>query len=476
MSTIAEPIEDRRAEGPGRAVSALAGLSLAALLSALGTSIANVGLPAMAAGFGASFPAVQWVVLAYLLAMTAAVVGAGRLGDLFGRRRLLVAGIMLFSAASAAAGLAPTLPVVIAMRALQGLGAAVMTALAVAMVGEAVPAGRAGRAMGLLGAMSAAGTALGPSLGGALVSGFGWRAVFLATVPLGLVAAGLVRRGLPAVERTTIAGRGGFDTAGTASLALALIAYALAMTTGRAGIGPQSLGFLVIAGGGLVAFLHVEARVATPLIRPAMLREPRLAAGCAANALVATVMMATLIVGPFHLSGALALGIGATGLAMSVGPVVAALAGIPAGALADRIGPRRGGLAGLAGIAGGCALLAGIPETAGVLGYVLPLAAVTAGYALFQAANTTAVMAAAGPDRRGVVSGLLQLSRNMGLISGASLVGALFSAAIGPGDVAIAGPAAIASATRTTFAVMGGLAVIAAGVLVRLPASAREGE
>src|SRR4051794_13228304 len=140
---------------------ALAALSLAMLLASLGTSIANVALPTLAQAFDASFQEAQWVVLAYLLASTTVIVSVGRLGDLTGRRRLLVAGIALFTIASALCGLAPSLWTLIAARAAQGLGAAIMLALAMALVSEAVPQARTGSAMGLLGTMSAIGTALG---------------------------------------------------------------------------------------------------------------------------------------------------------------------------------------------------------------------------------------------------------------------------------------------------------------------------
>ena len=160
---------------------ALASLSLAMLLSSLGTSIANVGLPTLARAFNAPFQQVQWVVLAYLLATTTLVVSAGRLGDMVGRRRLLLAGIALFTLASVLCGMAPTLGLLIAARALQGLGAAVMMALTMALVAQTVPQDKTGSAMGLLGTVSAIGTALGPSLGGLLIAGVGWQALFLST-------------------------------------------------------------------------------------------------------------------------------------------------------------------------------------------------------------------------------------------------------------------------------------------------------
>ena len=177
---------------------ALASLSLAMLLSSLGTSIANVGLPTLARAFNAPFQQVQWVVLAYLLATTTLVVSAGRLGDMVGRRRLLLAGIALFTLASVLCGMAPTLGLLIAARALQGLGAAVMMALTMALVAQTVPQDKTGSAMGLLGTVSAIGTALGPSLGGLLIAGVGWQALFFINLPLGLLAFFLAYHTLPA--------------------------------------------------------------------------------------------------------------------------------------------------------------------------------------------------------------------------------------------------------------------------------------
>ena len=149
---------------------ALVCLSLSMLLASLGTSIANVGLPALAHVFNASFHAVQWVVLAYLFAITAVIVNAGRLGDRLGRRRLLLSGLLLFAAACALCAVAPSLPWLIGARVLQGVGAAVMMAMTLAMVGETVSRERTGRVMGWLGTMSAVGTAMGPSVGGMLLS------------------------------------------------------------------------------------------------------------------------------------------------------------------------------------------------------------------------------------------------------------------------------------------------------------------
>lgn len=438
-----------------------ASLSLSMLMPSLDTSIANAGLPALAQAFGASFQAVQWIVLAYLLAITTLIVSAGRFGDILGRRRFLLAGISLFTVASVLCGAAPTLWFLVAARALQGLGAAIMLALTLASVGETVPKEKTGSTMGLLGTMSAIGTTLGPSLGGLFLAGPGWRWIFLINLPLGLANLYLAHRYLPAgppcvactLDDTMKAnpGRSTFDTKGTLLLAVTLAAYALSMTLGRGHFGPLNLALLAAAAVGTALFVRVEAGAISPLIRLELFRNLHLSAGLAMSALVSTVLMSTLVVGPFYLARALGLSPALVGLVLSVGPLVAALAGVPAGRIVDRLGAQRMTLAGLIGIASGCLVLSLLPATLGVAGYLAPIVCITASYALFQAANNTAVLTAIQPDQRGLVSGLLSLSRNLGLISGASVMGAIFALASSTTAIATASPAAIGSGMHITF-------------------------
>jgi EmrB/QacA subfamily drug resistance transporter len=430
------------------------------LLSSLGTSIANVGLPTLAQAFQVSFQEVQWVVLAYLLAITTLIVGAGRLGDNFGRRRLLLAGIFLFTMASAFCGIAPTLGLLIVARAVQGLGAALLMALAMAMVGESVPKAKTGRAMGLLGTMSAVGTALGPSLGGVLIAGLGWRSIFLVNIPLGILTYHLARRYLPEVRQAQKNQTAAIDILGTSLLALSLAAYALAMTVGRGHFSSLNLSLLLASAGGVSLFVLAETRTASPLIRLPMLRDVGLSASLAMSTIVSTVIMATLVVGPFYLSRALGLDATSVGLALSVGPIAAALVGVPAGRWVDRFGPHRMTVFGLVGVAGGSSALSLLPATLGVPGYLVPIVVMTSGYALFQTANNTAVMGAISPDQRGVISGMLNLSRNLGLITGASFMGAVFAWGTAVNDITKARAGEIAAGMRTTFAIAAVLIVI----------------
>ncbi|MBV4482083.1 MFS transporter [Pseudomonas khavaziana] len=391
----------------------LVALSLSMLLAALGTSIANVGLPSLAHAFAASFHAVQWVVLAYLLAITAVIVSAGRLGDYLGRRRLLLAGLLLFALASAGCAVSPSLPWLVGARALQGLGAAIMIAMTLGMVGDTVSKQNTGRVMGLLGTMSALGTAMGPSLGGLLLSLWGWRALFLIGMPLAGLAAVLAYRYLP------------------------------------------------------VDACRRDAPVPDTFWAP--LRDAELRAGLAMSALVSAVIMATFVVGPFYLSRGLGLDPAWMGLAMAVGPAVAAITGIPAGYLTDRLGTWRLTLVGIGTML--CAAL-WLSQVSGLATYIAALMVLTTGYSLFQAANNTAVMRDVPSTRRGTVAGLLNLSRNLGLIFGASALGAVFARS--SPDVTYATPLSVAAGLHNTFAAAAGL-ILLAGVIAWNSARKRAG-
>ena len=440
---------------------AMASLALSIVLASLGVSIPYVALPTLTEAFGVSFQAVQWVVIAYLLAITTLVVGIGRLGDIMGHRRVLLAGIIIFTIASIVCAAAPAFWVLIAGRAMQGVGAAALMALTLALVRQTVPKEATGRAIGLLGTMSAIGTALGPTLGGMLTAGPGWRAIFLILVPLGILNLFLALRALPALGPATERDSGPFDALGTLLLGLCVGAYALALTVGGRDFGRLNLAVLLgaVVVGSL--FVFAQSRVRSPLIQLAALRDAGLSSGLAINVLTSTVIMATLVVGPFYLSRALGLGEVLVGLVVSTGPVVAALSGIPAGRLVDHFGIPIVLVAGLVQVAAGSVALALLPVTLGIAAYVAAIAVLTSGYQLFLAANNTAVMTEVREDQRGVISGMLTLSRNLGLTTGASLMGAAFAFAAGTTDMRMAPPDAVAFGMRMTFAFAAALVVFA---------------
>ncbi|MDF3606702.1 MFS transporter [Paracoccus sp. DMF-8] len=388
----------------------MAALALSMLLASLGTSIANIALPALTGAFSASFQHVQWVVLAYLATLTVSVIVAGWLGDAYGLRRMQFFGLGLFASAALLCGVAPNLWILVGARAIQGIGAAFLMTLTMALMRETAGEDRIGRAMGLLGTVSALGTALGPSLGGVLLSIAGWQGIFLVQFPLAILA-----------------------------LVLAFIALPQGSPreTGRSS-GQRPLKTKV-------PFGYLTA-----------------------NLLVAAVMMTTLVVGPFYLGLGLGLTELAVGLVMAVGPVTSIFSGIPSGRVVDAWGARRVLGGGLILLLVATLLLSFLPHTIGVVGYALSIAILAVGYQLFQAATNTAVLAEVPKDQRGGVSGLLNLSRNLGLIAGASAMGAVFALVAGTDELGHAPASAVGAGLRITFLLAGGMTMVALLITRRL--------
>ncbi|MGL6476802.1 MFS transporter, partial [Aeromonas hydrophila] len=204
-----------------------------------------------------------------------------------------------------------------------------------------------------------------------------------------------------------------------------------------------------------------ELGAAAPLLPLALLGTRRLRGGLAASALVAGIMVLTLLIGPFYLQGAFGLDPLTSGLLISGGPLLAALTGLPAGWLVDRVGAITVVRLGLLLMSGAAALLAALSPALGPLGYLLPILLLTAGYALFQTANNSAVMGGSGGQARGAVAGLLTLARNLGQLTGAAGLGALFAGLAGGGDPAVASASELHFAMQASFA-LGGVLLLAA--------------
>ena len=438
-----------------------AGPMLTILLASLGTSIANVALPQLASAFAAPFSTVQWVVIAYLLSLTVCSAGAGRLGDRVGHGRALRLGVALFVFGAIAAALCTQIWLLILARMVQGAGAAVMIVLPMALLRDKTPADRLGRAMGLLGTASAIGTALGPALGGFLIASLGWPAIFWLLAALGGLCLWLGRERGQAAKQTFVAEK--IDLRGAISFGVAIAGVALTLTLPFGAIG---IGTLVASGISALVFLRAERRASAPFFPPSALADRAMRRGLAANALVAAVMMTTLVVGPFYLARGLGLGSGAVGLVLSVGPVLSTLSGFPAGRMVDRLGAGQVAQLGVMAMAIAVALIAGFVSRFGLVAYLGGIAILTPGYQLFLAANTTLVLTKAGSAERGVISGLLGLSRNIGLIIGAAGMGALFARAAGRADAALANAPQIGFAVVVSFAVATGLLIVAV-LLVR---------
>lgn len=451
---------------PQTSTSTLIALAAATLTASLGISIGSVLLPTLTQAFSATVSDVQWVVLAYLMSVTIAIVPAGRLGDLYGHRRVLTIGLVIFVVASVLCATAPDLGVMIAGRVLQGLGGAVLIALPMSMARDLVPTERLGRAMGVLGTTSAVGTALGPSLGGGLLAWGDWRMAFWLLAAFGTFTFIFSVTALPRSSVRKVASIKELDLLGILVLVIALCAYALATSGNATDILIHPMVLFAVALMAFALFVIVENRASSPLVPMMLLRDRRTCIGFVMNMIVGTVMMSTLVVGPFFLAFSLGLDVTLIGLVLAVGPAVSALSGVPAGRFTDRIGANRAVAIGLLQAVFGLLCLALLPRYSGVGGYVVALVVLTPAFQLFLAANNTLVLRDSDKEQRGRLSGLLGLSRNLGLMTGASAMPTLFVGFLGKGNIGDASVEDVAYAFSLTFVVAASLAVVALGLAI----------
>ena len=402
------------------------GVGLGVLMSTLDSSIVTIALPTLVEKFHTTFPIIQWVVLSYLVVITAAMLGIARLGDMVGKKQVYMTGLGIFSVGSLLCGLSPSVGWLIGFRALQATGAVMMTSLSLAIITEIFPPEERGRALGVIGSVVSIGFALGPSLGGILVGLVSWRAIFLVNVPIGVAAVLAVWKMVPDLPPRTQDRR--FDLMGAFVMFATLAAYALGMTLGQ-DRGFQDgliLALLAASGVGLGVFLGVESRAKQPMLNLRLFRDPIFGINLLMGLLV-FVVIAGLFIFPFFLELVKHYPTEQVGLMMVAVPALMGIASPVAGALSDRFGSHAISLLGLLVIAGACLGISTLNQDVTVWGFVLRAAPLGIGFGIFQSPNNSAIMGTAPRDQLGVVSGLLALTRTLGQTSGLPLIGALFT-------------------------------------------------
>ena len=400
-------------------------LVLVAMILALGmltidVTVVRVALPTIQRELGASNVEQQWVVNAYLLSVGVFVVAGGRAGDLFGRRRVFLIGLGAFTVCSALSGLADSGSALIAARAGQGVGAAIMTPGIFSIVTDAFDGPALGRAMGSLTGTAAAGLSIGPLLGGILIGVAGWRSIFFINVPLGVLAAIAVARYVPERRRDD-APR--IDLAGLVTLGLGLTALNVGLMEGErwGWSSARTLGVLFGAVVLLVGFWALEQRVDAPLVDPRMLRRRELAAANAVGFCAQFVSTGFTVLVAIYLQSELHYSPLATGALLLPMTIPLLIASPLSGRLLERAGARLLTTAGMALVAAGVAWVA-IGATGGRLAGLLPgFVLFGCGFAAVLTTLTTAVMAAAGELDRGMVSGIYNTARNVGASLGVAV-------------------------------------------------------
>lgn len=388
----------------------------------LDSTVVNVALPAIGRQLGGGLTEQQWVLDGYLLTLSALLLAGGAAGDRYGRRRVFVAGLVVFTLASLACGLAPTGEALIWARLVQGVGAAALVPGSLALIDAGIRTEDRGRAVGMWAGMSGVTSALGPFVGGWLVDAASWRWVFWINVPLAVAAVVMAVRHLPESRDPAPAGR--FDVAGAvaATVGLAGVTYALIEVPSR-GWHPLPVAAAVAGVLALAAFPVIETRVAAPLLPPALFRSPQFTGANLTTLAVYAALGGALFLLTLQLQQSLGYSALAAGVATLPITIIMLLLSPRMGALAERIGPRLPMTVGPLVAAAGLALMARIVPGAGYVSAVLPAVVVFGlGLSITVAPLTTTVLAAVAEEHAGVASGANNtISRVAGLLAVAVL-------------------------------------------------------
>lgn len=414
------PRPERIRTRPGAWWFAVATVCFGAFMGQLDASIVTLTYSSLRSEFHATLAAVEWVSLAYLLTLVALLIPVGRLADAHGRKLFYLYGFVVFTASSAACGLAPGLGALVAFRVVQAVGAAMMQANSVALVATSAPRERMRAALGVQAAAQALGLALGPTVGGLLVATIGWRWVFGINVPIGVIA---LIGGHYLLPRTRSHNRAeGFDWAGLALLAAATVTGLLAISA-ASGLAVPGWGvwmLFAVSGTCAWAFVARQRRAATPLLDLGLLRVRAVSSGLAGALSGYLVLFGPLVLVPVVLTGAGSSEFVA-GLALTALPAGFAVAATSAdkvipGAVSDR----GRCLLGAAICAGSLAALLFLPLTARWLPPVL--AVLGLGLGIFTPANNSLVMGAIPAGSAGTGGGLVNMTRGLGTALGVALV------------------------------------------------------
>jgi EmrB/QacA subfamily drug resistance transporter len=424
---ITRPATGQAAAAGGASPATVVLASLAFLMVTLDALVVVTALPSIHASLGGGTGGLQWIVNAYNLTFAAGIVTGAALGDRFGRRRLFMIGLASFTLASAACAVAPTLGWLIAFRAFQGLGGAILTPVGLALITEAFPPSRRGAAIGLWGGIAGLGVAAGPLVGGAVTQGLDWHWIFWVNVPVGLIAVA----GCAATLRESRGGRRPLDLPGMALVALALAALADAVVEApdRGWVAPRTLALLTVGAVALAGFVVWERYAPAPMIPLRLLRIRAFAAANVANMFSsASTFSAAYVMSQYFQFGRgdSPLGTGLRFLPWTAMPLVFAPL---AGAWSDRVGARRLAVPGLVMQAAGFAVIVALAGTAQPwAAYAGPFVVAGIGVSLALPTLPTAALSVVAPTEIGVAAGVVNTVQRLGPVVGVAVVSAVFAA------------------------------------------------
>jgi EmrB/QacA subfamily drug resistance transporter len=437
--------------------------SLASFMVILDVLVVATALTAIRRHLGASLGDLEWTVNAYTLSFAVLLMTSAAFGDRLGRRRVFAAGLAVFAVSSAACALAPNTGVLIAARAVQGTGAAMIMAMALALLNGAFPPARRGWAIGIYGSVTALAAVAGPVLGGAVTQGLGWPWIFWLNVPVALAAIPLVLRRLTETARSG----GTVDVPGLLLVTAAALGLVWGLVRGNSAGwgGAETAGSLAAGTVAALAFVAWERRAVSPMLPPRLFRSPAFSAGNAVIFVLNASITGAIFLMPQFQQVVLGQSPLSAGLRLLPWGIVPFLIAPRAGALADRVGERSLVVSGLMLQAVGMAWIAAVAAPGvSYLVLVVPMSLFGAGFALAIPALTRSVTSTVTAADIGTASGAFSTMRQLGAAFGVAVLGAAFAA-----TGSYASPSAFSSGFVTASAVAAGLALAGAAVGLILP-------
>ena len=452
-------------------------MSLGTLASVMHHGSVTIALPTIARHFDTDLATVQWVVIAEALTISALLLPIGRLADMLGRKRVYIAGILVFTVGSALAGMSDLITVLIIFKVVQGLGAAMSQGTALAMITPTFPSTERGKGLGTHASVVGAGGVIGPVMGGLLVSAVGWRWVFFINVPLGILAAISALLIMDSrLMRQQQNQRLAYDWLGAVLSTAFLVTFLLTVTNGsKVGwtsptIVVAALTFLVF----LSIFIWWELRAPTPMLDLRLFSRWVFSIGVSSAFISFLGVSSSRFLLPFYLQAALGYSPAQIGLIMIPNAISRIVMGPISGRLSDRYGWKIFTVLGM-GLSGiGLFMLAAVTVTSSLTLVIIAIVVQSSGSGIFSSPNSSAIFSAAEEEKHGVISALLSLVRNSGNVTGIAIAAAIVTAVmISMGQIADIGGVigagrgsevvkAFSIGLRTTFAVMGSLALLAA--------------
>ncbi|SMC35036.1 MFS transporter [Sporomusa malonica] len=395
-------------------------VSTGTFMATMTASIVNVGLPPITTALDTNIATAQWVVTAYLLVITSLLPLVGRLGDIWGRRKVYGFGFIGFTAGSLLCGIADSIGLLIGFRILQAIGAAALMANAMAIVTGSFPQNERGKVLGMIGTIVALGSLSGPGLGGVLVEHFSWHAIFFVNIPIGLLGYAGVHYVLPFDQELR---QEKIDYLGAALFTTSVVSFLLALSYGTewGWASPSTIGCIGFALIVFGVFIRYEKKIDQPMLELAIFKNRAFSAGNLAGLLSFTAMFTSTMLLPFFLQNILAFAPAKTGLIMSAFPLVMAITAPVSGILSDKVGSGTLTTVGLGLMALGLVLTAKLHVDATLWLIMGSQALMGLGNGLFQSPNNNSVMSAVEPRQFGVAGGINALARNFGMVCGTAL-------------------------------------------------------